>query len=72
MSISEERSSPPTSTSESRSSEGATPAGLIAGLRDAGYREGENIVIDSYYADGQEALLAARGGRRYDRVTAEI
>jgi putative ABC transport system substrate-binding protein len=41
-------------------SEGATLAGLRAGLRDAGYREGENIVIDEYYADGQEALLADR------------
>jgi putative tryptophan/tyrosine transport system substrate-binding protein len=33
--------------------------GLRSGLRDLGYQEGRNLVIDRYYADGDPARLAA-------------
>jgi putative ABC transport system substrate-binding protein len=37
---------------------GDTLKGLLSGLRDIGYQEGRNLVIDYYYAGGDPARLA--------------
>jgi putative tryptophan/tyrosine transport system substrate-binding protein len=42
----------------SAGSNGETLGGLRSGLRDLGYQEGRNLVIDRYYADGDPARLA--------------
>ena len=42
----------------SAGSDRATRKGLEAGLRETGYREGQNIVIDYRYADGNQNRLA--------------
>jgi putative tryptophan/tyrosine transport system substrate-binding protein len=42
----------------SAGSDGETLGGLRSGLRDLGYQEGRNLVIDRYYADGNLARLA--------------
>src|ERR1700728_2357912 len=39
-------------------SDGDTLKGLLSGLRDLGYQEGRNLVIDYYYAGGDPARLA--------------
>lgn len=42
----------------SAGSDGDTLKGLLSGLRDLGYQEGRNLVIDYYYAGGDPARLA--------------
>ena len=39
-------------------SDGETPKGFQAGLREFGYEEGGNLIVDYRYADGSEARLA--------------
>jgi putative tryptophan/tyrosine transport system substrate-binding protein len=43
----------------SAGSDAETLGGLRSGLRDLGYQEGRNLVIDRHYADGDPARLAA-------------
>ena len=59
-------------TSRTREQAGYLVAALLAGLKEAGYSEGENFAIEYRYADGDYQRLPALAQSLVDRHVAVI